>query len=219
MRRTIHLLLVFTTSIGCGYLSQAMDLGKLRANYLRLTGSAQEERFTTWSNTLVTVMPLSETAKLGKVNAFFNDQLRFSDDQEIWNSSDYWATPMETLAKGAGDCEDFAIAKYYSLLYLGVPVERLRLTYVRARINGAGNAIVQAHMVLTYYPSPEAVPLVLDNLIDSILPASRRPDLQPVFSFNSQQIYAASSAASTSTSRLSRWQDLLHRAHNEGFDK
>jgi predicted transglutaminase-like cysteine proteinase len=132
---------------------------------------------------------------------------------------------METLAKGAGDCEDFAIIKYYTLTAIGIPVDQLRLTYVRARIGGPSSSIVQAHMVLTYYASPDAEPLVLDNLVSSIYPASRRPDLQPVFSFNSQHIFQTNqvntspSAATASTSRLSRWQDLLFRASSEGFDQ
>ena len=124
---------------------------------------------------------------------------------------------METLSKGAGDCEDFAIAKHYALLQPGIPVGQLRLTYVRAQIGSPASSIIQAQLVLSYYPSPEAEPLVLDRLINSILPASKRPDLQPVFSFNSQKIFAVNapfSAAGASTSRLSRWQGLLCRARN-----
>lgn len=161
--------------------------------------------------------------KLRRVNEFFNGHVEFGDDQQIWGQSDYWATPMETLAKGKGDCEDFTIAKYFTLLNMDVPIESLRLVYVKARIGGPSSSIQQAHMVLTYYPSRDAEPLVLDNLISEIRPASRRPDLQPVFSFNSQGVYsgiAADSAAGPGgVGQLSRWADLLRRAQAEGFEK
>jgi hypothetical protein len=77
-------------------------------------------------------------------------------------------------------------------------------------------------MVLAYYPQPEAEPLVLDNLIGDIRPASRRPDLVPVFSFNSEGVFTGVSAKDSNPAagvgRLSRWEDLLKRAHAEGFE-
>lgn len=159
--------------------------------------------------------------KLQKVNEFWNRHIQFVDDMQAWNQVDYWATPMESLGHGQGDCEDFAIAKYFSLLSAGIEVSQLRLIYVKAQIGGADSGIVQAHMVLAYYSTPDAEPLILDNLLGEILPASRRKDLTPVFSFNGQGIWAGiagSTGNSKSTSRLSRWQDLLTRAQAEGFE-
>src|SRR5690606_26911116 len=98
----------------------------------------------------------------------------------IWRQADYWATPLETLAKRAGDCEDFVIAKYFSLINIGVAPEKLRLIYVRARVGGMGSSQSIAHMVLGYYATPHADPLVLDNLVGTIAPASQRRDLSPV---------------------------------------
>jgi hypothetical protein len=63
--------------------------------------------------------------------------------------------------------------------------------------------------------------LVLDNLTSDILPASKRPDLVPVFSFNRYGIFAGISGTGISpaggTGRLSRWEDLLSRVQAEGF--
>jgi hypothetical protein len=76
-------------------------------------------------------------------------------------------------------------------------------------------------MVLAYYAAPDAEPLVMDNLIGDVRPASRRPDLVPVFSFNSAGVFsgiAGGGAVAASTGRLSRWEDLLRRAKVEGFD-
>ena len=58
--------------------------------------------------------------------------MRFIDDIIHWNKVDYWATPIEFLASHGGDCEDFAIAKYFTLIQLGIPEEQLTLTYVKA---------------------------------------------------------------------------------------
>jgi predicted transglutaminase-like cysteine proteinase len=173
-----------------------------------------------WSNALTVFQGGSEQQKLKDVNEYFNRKLRFEDDQKLWGQNDYWATPIEALLKGAGDCEDYAIAKYFSLKHVGVPVAKLRITYVKARIGGPSSSITQAHMVLTYYSTPDAEPLVLDNLVGEIRPSSRRTDLTPIFSFNTEGVWAAGSAEPQQSggSRLSRWIDLLEKMKNEGFD-
>jgi predicted transglutaminase-like cysteine proteinase len=158
---------------------------------------------------------LEEEAQLEPINAFFNRRIVFRDDTEVWGQADYWASPLETLDKGQGDCEDFAIAKYFSLLAQGMPVQRLRLVYVRAQVGGDS----VAHMVLAYYARPDAEPLILDNLVTSVRPASRRPDLTPVFSFNSDGLWngVGSQSAGDPQARLSRWREVLAKARAEGF--
>jgi predicted transglutaminase-like cysteine proteinase len=202
------------------YMATAIDMSQLQASLRKLGGSAQT--FTDWQSLLQDSNNLKAPDKLRRVNEFFNRRVTFSTDMVVWHQSDYWATPMETLSKGAGDCEDFAIAKYFTLLNLGIPVEQLRLIYVKARIGGPTSNVQQAHMVLAYYASPDAEPLVLDSLITDIRPASRRADLQPVFSFNSQGVFNGVDAKATlgtgGVTQLSRWSDLLRRAHDEGFD-
>ena len=103
----------------------------------------------------------------------------------------------------------------------GIPTNKLRLIYVKARLNTPNGTMQQAHMVLAYYATPSAEPLVLDNLQASIRPASQRPDLQPVFSFNSEGIYAGVSgkdkASAGGIGRLSRWEDALRRITAEGY--
>lgn len=156
--------------------------------------------------------------KLTDVNQFFNRNIRYTEDNQLWKKSDYWATPLETLGNRAGDCEDYAIAKYLTLINLGIPVNQLRLIYVKAQIGGAQSKIFQAHMVLGYYASPEAIPLILDSLITDILPANQRPDLHPVFSFNSEGLWIGNQQTNADpTARLSRWRDLLTRIQAEGF--
>lgn len=182
-------------------------------------GARGVEAVRAWRTMLADAQPLDELGKLERTNAFFNRRTSFEDDAVVWNDPDYWATPLETLVRRAGDCEDFSIAKYMSLRVLGIPAERLRLIYVRAQIGGPQSGVSQAHMVVGFYASPDDEPLVLDNLIGEIRPASRRPDLFPIFSFNSEGLWVGGAAASSAdpTARLSRWRSALERMQKEGL--
>ncbi|MEZ5625915.1 MAG: transglutaminase-like cysteine peptidase [Rhodocyclaceae bacterium] len=174
-----------------------------------------------WRAALSQMQDKPEAEQLREANDFFNRQVQFLDDSVVWQQKDYWATPLETLAKRAGDCEDFVIAKYLSLRQLGIADEKLRLIYVRARIGGERSSLTQAHMVLGYFETPTSEPLVLDNLVGDIQPASRRTDLFPVFSFNSSGLWVAgaTTAAARPGERLSRWRDLIARLRDEGFEQ
>jgi len=178
-------------------------------------------RVADWQRLIAEAGDVPEGERVERVNTYLNRQLRFDDDKLIWGQSDYWATPIETLGQGAGDCEDFAIAKYVSLRLLGIPAAQLRLIYVRARIGGPRSSHSQAHMVVGYFPAPGAEPLVLDNLIGEIRPASRRPDLFPVFSFNGEGLWVGGEVggevAADPSARLSRWRDVLDRMQREGL--
>jgi predicted transglutaminase-like cysteine proteinase len=156
--------------------------------------------------------------KLDVINQFFNRRVLFSEDTDVWGQIDYWASPFEMFDRGRGDCEDYAIGKYFTLTTAGVPINKLRLVYVRAQLGGNGGPLI-AHMVLAYYPQPDADPLILDNLVTQIRPASRRLDLQPVFSFNGEGLWRGVGAqpAQDPTSRLSRWRDVQEKARAEGF--
>ncbi len=200
----------------------AFDFDRLERQLVARFGPAQVPLLRDWQRTLTESRPVTEAAKLKKVNEFINRRIAFDDDLAIWNLSDYWATPLETIGQGRADCEDYAIIKYYSLKDAGVPLAKLRLMYVKARLEGPAGPYLQAHMVLAYYPTPNAEPLVLDNLVAEIRPASQRRDLYPVFSFNSEAIWGGVAGNSPKgpggTSQLSRWEDLLQRARREGFD-
>jgi len=159
---------------------------------------------------------LDAPAQLHAVNQFFNTRIEFATDEQAWGQADYWASPLEALAKGRGDCEDYAIAKYFSLVAAGMPVARLRLVYVRAQLD---DGPAQAHMVLAYYPRGGGDVLILDNLVDEVLPAARRGDLQPVFSFNSEGLWqgVGGVGAGDPKQRLTRWRELLYKVRAEGF--
>lgn len=159
----------------------------------------------------------SEMTKVNMVNDFTNQHVLFVDDFNLWGVQDYWATPLETFGKGAGDCEDFSIAKYTLLKKLGVSQDKLRLTYVRARMSSGA---ILPHMVLTYYATPASDPLVLDNLNFELLPASRRGDLSPIFSFNDKGLFVANNPnmRAGSPSNISKWRDVLTRMRQDGLE-
>jgi predicted transglutaminase-like cysteine proteinase len=167
---------------------------------------------------LASLEKADDAARLDAVNRFFNRRIVFGDDARVWRVDDHWASPLESLRQGAGDCEDYAIAKYFSLLAIGMPASQLRLVYVRLQVGGPGGA-PQPHMVLAYYASATAEPLILDNLLGEIRPASRRPDLTPVFSFNSEGLWQGngSQRMGDPVERLSRWREVLRKARAEGF--
>jgi predicted transglutaminase-like cysteine proteinase len=195
----------------------AFDAERMQAAAQRLGPQAQSGARALHA-VLASSAALNEEARLSAVNQFFNRRILFRDDAETWSQTDYWASPLELLDKGQGDCEDYAIAKYFSLVATGVPASKMRLVYVRAQIGGPGGT-AQAHMVLAYYAQPSAEPLILDNLISELRPASRRPDLAPVFSFNAEGLWQGTGATSAGdpVARLSRWRELLAKVRGEGL--
>lgn len=172
-------------------------------------GSRAADRLKQWQELVDENQDMDEEDKLELVNDFFN-RVNFVDDIVHWKKKDYWATPVEMLATDAGDCEDYSIAKYFTLKALGVPEGKLYITYVKAiRLN-------QAHMVLTYFKTPRSEPLVLDNLNKRILKASKRKDLLPVYSFNGEGLWLSrqrgkGKSVKGGTSKLRQWNDLLNR--------
>ena len=175
-------------------------------------GPVAKSRLTAWREILVTPKhkTLGEREKLELVNDFMN-QTPFKSDLEHWGKEDYWATPIEFLSTNGGDCEDFSIAKYFTLIALGVSDDKLRITYVKELV-----IFRQAHMVLAYFPTPDAEPLILDNIDKRIQPASRRTDLLPVYSFNGSGLWLAKEQSGRAQSvggsdRIGHWKDLRSR--------
>ena len=186
-------------------------LAKIQNKY----GEQASARVEQWYKLMQTAKHLPEQEKLTLVNDFFNQRIDFVDDSYLWGVNDYWATPLELLSRGAGDCEDYSIAKYFTLKELGVSESKIRITYVKAlKLN-------QAHMVLTYFSSPRALPVVLDNLIPEIKSADKRNDLLPVYSFNGSGLWLAKARGSGKrvggASRLSMWTELKERMLNNAF--
>lgn len=150
---------------------------------------------------------LNDMGKLTSVNDFFN-QTPYASDKATWGVSDYWATRYEFIGKDKADCEDYVIAKYFTLKELGVPTSKLFMTYAKSI------RYKTAHLVLTYYETPRSIPLVLDNYNYKILPASQRDDLVPIYSFSGDELFNAKQAqigkmVPAATKQKRPWDELI----------
>ena len=214
LKSLYYVLILLAIFLSAGQHSQAGILvSKTTLETVQKTyGTRASQNVAKWNGLLLDLEGQDTQEQLSKVNQFFNRQ-EFVDDIDHWNKKDYWATPIEFIASGGGDCEDFSIAKYFSMRALGVPANKLRLMYVKAlKYN-------MAHMVLAYYDKPNAIPLVLDNLNKKILPANKRRDLLPVYSFNGEGLWAAKEQGRgkqlQAAGNNSLWKDLTIRMNLE----
>lgn len=216
-----HVCLVLLACLVCVTLVWGqLDLERMRTLAAQRYGQDTASLVDQWYATIETMRDMPDAQKLETANTFFNRRIRWVQDPEAWGQKDYWATPLETMGKGMGDCEDFAIAKYAMLVLSGMDINKLRITYVKAQMGGPNSQSNSAHMVLAYYPNPAAVPDILDNLITDIYPATKRNDLTPVYGFNSRGLWVGGAATPATTNpgaKLSRWRDLLQRAAAEGM--
>lgn len=208
----VSLLLPAAVSDGFSISISEKQLSAIEAKYT----AAGRKRVSDWVQLVANNQGKSVQEKLKLVNDFMNQNVLWVSDFDHYGVADYWATPLEMLASGGGDCEDYAIGKYFTLLALKVPMDTLKITYVKASIPPPNNS----HMVLTYYATPAAMPLVLDNLKPDIMPASERPDLAPVYSFNGQGLWLAKERASGKSiaggsSGISLWRDMMSRMGKE----
>ncbi|MFX4154421.1 transglutaminase-like cysteine peptidase [Aliarcobacter butzleri] len=167
----IIIFLLFST-LNADFTSESL-IDKVEKKYNKFA----KNRFIALNKLLEKIKNEDVQTKLEKVNDFFNN-VKYNSDQKIYGVSDYWATPIEFLARDEGDCEDYVIAKYFALEYLGVPTSKMFLSYVKVKKSN------EAHMVLSYFETPTSEPIILDSLKKVILPASKRDDLTPVFNFN-----------------------------------
>jgi predicted transglutaminase-like cysteine proteinase len=143
----------------------------------RKYGGLIVSRYLEYNKLLAKAQHTSARGKLKVVNDFIN-QIPFQSDITNWKEEDYWATPLELLARNKGDSEDYVIAKYFALKTLGIDTKQLYFTYVNSK------KFNRPHMVLSYFETPSSEPFILDNMNPDILAASQRPDLTPVYNFN-----------------------------------
>lgn len=114
------------------------------------------------------------------VNAFWN-AWPYREDRDVWGREDYWAIPQEFLRR-SGDCEDYAIIKYFTLKELGLSPKTMRIVVVRDTVRNLGHAVLAVYMDGTAY--------ILDNLSNAILPHDRLRQYRPQYSVNEQGRWA-----------------------------
>lgn len=191
--------------------SRTFFISKSKLNSISIKyGKDAKLRVEKWDAMLQTSKNKKILHKLKNVNDFFN-KIKYKTDLRHWHKKDYWATPFEFMGTAAGDCEDYAIAKYFSLRKIGVPDSKLRITYVKyKRIH---SKFEQAHMVLTYYHKANSTPIILDNINKKLKLATRRKDLKPIYSFNASGLWQAKNKGSIRIGKnnLRSWKNLMNR--------
>lgn len=202
----ISVLAVISTTANKTHFIDNAKVNKVNKKY----GAKAKKRVELWDKMLQRSKDEKILKKLKNVNDFFN-KVRYKTDPKHWKRKDYWATPYEFLGTAAGDCEDYAIAKYYSLRKLGVPEKKLRITYVIYKKRNT--RFDQAHMVLTYYHKKGATPIVLDNINKKLKLATKRKDLKPVYSFNASGLWQAKNKGSVKIGKnnLKAWKSMMNR--------
>ncbi len=130
--------------------------------------------FIQWHAFLNTLKGKSRMEQLDAVNRYMNKH-KYITDLVNWNVADYWETPREFMVKD-GDCEDFAIAKFKSLLYLGIPNDEMRIVVLQD-LN-----LKVAHAVLAVYVKDK--PYILDNQAEQVILAKNIKHYMPIYSIN-----------------------------------
>ena len=163
-------------------------------------GGLVVSRFIQYNTVLLQAQHLSLHQKLQTINDFFN-KIPYKSDLKNWKVEDYWATPLEFLARYKGDSEDYVIAKYFALITLGVDEKKLYFTYVNSK------KFKRPHMVLSYFKTPQSDPFILDNLKPELKRASKRDDLSPIYNFNPSTSVNEETQAATHK----KWKKLYKR--------
>jgi predicted transglutaminase-like cysteine proteinase len=132
-----------------------------------------------WERFLTALKDRSPRMQLVQVNRYIN-RIQYVSDQKAWGTRDYWAGPGEFFANG-GDCEDFAIAKYFSLRALGFAPEDMRLVV----LNDSDRDLVHAVLVVDW----QGQEIVLDNLNDRIRSWDEVANYHAVYSINEYAYY------------------------------
>jgi len=188
---------------------------ELKQRFTATYGDKARKTLEQWLTLITENSDQDDWHKMRLVNHFFNKKITFVNDIIHWKEKDYWATPLEFIGTQGGDCEDFALAKYFTLKAMGVNPSYMRLMYVRAL------TINQPHMVLIYSQEVDEMPLVLDNINPKILPANHRRDLKPVYSFNGDGLWLAKAKGLGKQVKgkggVTRWQDIVTRIEDSEF--
>ncbi|RMD64141.1 MAG: hypothetical protein D6826_03215 [Alphaproteobacteria bacterium] len=127
-----------------------------------------------WRRIMTQATGLDRKAQIKAVNDFFN-RWPYKEDTALYGRSEYWATPSEFMAR-SGDCEDYAIAKYFALRQLGFSQDEMRIVILMDQIRGIG------HAVLAIYDEGETV--ILDSLSNLIVSDQRYKHYLPQYSMN-----------------------------------
>jgi hypothetical protein len=154
---------------------------------------------------------LPDEERPAHANRCINHRVDYDSDLALCGARDCWQTPAETLALARGDCEDYAIAKYF-LLGACTAAACPRLLYAQWADGRHTQHPRAGHLVLLDDARADD-PRVLDCVDGRMLPLSCRPDLRPIFSFDTEGVWrgAGGERVGDAPVRLKPWRALLQR--------
>jgi predicted transglutaminase-like cysteine proteinase len=135
-------------------------------------------------------------ARLGEVNRAINLAVKATSDLAQYGQTDFWASPLMTFASGAGDCEDYAIAKLVALRLAGIPTEDLRIVLLHDTVHGDDHAVAAARL--------DGHWLTLDNRRMAMVEDSDVRNYRPTFVIDQSNVmrYVDGPLMAEATSRL-----------------
>lgn len=155
------------------------------------------------------IKPLPDAKKFELVKTFLDINFRYGTDKELHNIIDWWMPLTEFLRKGAGDCEDWALAMYEMLRLSGADTNKLFLEHRYMVYSLQPGREKEAHMVLVH--EDEGRRTVSDNLFKGVRDDSFRKDISPPnFGFNDDSLRIGTRVVEgiNPVNRLSKWRDL-----------
>jgi predicted transglutaminase-like cysteine proteinase len=127
-----------------------------------------------WDKFVADLAKLDFKARLERVNTVLN-RVPYVPATRNWGNPWRWESPAEFLAHG-GQCEDYAIAKYFALRGAGVPASVLRIVVVEDMVDRVTHAVLIAGRDQAAY--------VLDNRVDPVASADKVERYRPLYGFN-----------------------------------
>lgn len=152
-----------------------------------------------------------EEFKVEQINFLINRMSQYESDLKIWKQLDYWTSPLEFINMGLGDCEDYAITKYYSLLKSGIKEDKLILILT----NYQKEKTIEKHVVLGYWQSP--IKLWVLDINPKIEYIQDRKELEVLESFNQQGYYYQLTKKKINSIFLQRWNQAKEKSEKEGW--
>ncbi len=143
-----------------------------------ISGVCSELAMRGWDYIVSKARTMRKGYQLSYINRTINRLITYRDDRYVWKTAEYWASPQETLAKKAGDCEDFAILKYCSLREVGFKDANMRIVVLKDR------AASRYHAVLAAYYNDDW--LILDNRFSRVRLQRDLLQYQQLYSLNDQ---------------------------------
>ena len=118
-----------------------------------------------------------EVKELEELNSEVNHLIKYTPDQKLYGTPDHWASYQEISKTLAGDCEDYALLKYWALRKTGVPAEDMHILVFY-------DQVVRIHHAVLVVDG-----MILENRTDKLIPLERMTDILPNMAINEEEFF------------------------------